>query len=99
MALNVPAVLQPQGAKFFVGQLTRQVPLQLVAVLLGARMNEMSIEWGVGVHRGSSVISSVGKTWDKRAMRRREPTLRSIPGLPNDREVACIFQQGMMHVE
>jgi hypothetical protein len=51
MALDVPAVLQPQRLEVVVGQLTAEVALQLVAELRGAGMHKLAVEIGVGVHR------------------------------------------------
>ena len=44
MALDVPAVLQPQRPKLVVAQLARQVALQLVAKLRRALVHELAVE-------------------------------------------------------
>jgi len=49
--LHVPAVLQAQRAEVFVRELAAQVPLELVAVLRGALVDEVAVELGVVVHQ------------------------------------------------
>jgi len=42
--------LQAQRTKRLVAQLTREVALELVTVLGGARAHELTIEFGISVH-------------------------------------------------
>ena len=50
VALDVPAVLQPQRPEFVVAQGAGEVALQLVAELRRALSDELLVEFGVGVH-------------------------------------------------
>jgi hypothetical protein len=50
VALDVPAVLQPQRPELVVGQLARLPALELVAVLGGAGAHELAVEFCVLVH-------------------------------------------------
>ena len=50
VALHIPAVLQAQGAEFVVAQAAGLVAGELVAVLRGARVNKLAVEFGVLVH-------------------------------------------------
>jgi len=52
VALDVPAVLQPQWLKGFVGQGAVAVALPLVAELGRALADELAVKIGVGVHAG-----------------------------------------------
>jgi hypothetical protein len=52
MALDIPTVLQTQGPEGLVGQLTRQMTLQLVSVLSCAGTNKAAVEVGIAVHAG-----------------------------------------------
>ncbi len=54
VALDVPAVLQAQGAEFFVTQSAGLVAFQLVAVLGRAGADELAVKFGVLVHRQGS---------------------------------------------
>jgi hypothetical protein len=51
VTLHVPAVLEPQGAEFVVGQPAGQMALELIAVLRSALAHEAVVEVGVDVHR------------------------------------------------
>jgi 6,7-dimethyl-8-ribityllumazine synthase len=50
MALDVPAVLQPQRAEIVVSQLTSQIAGELVTELRSALVHELAVERGVLVH-------------------------------------------------
>ena len=50
VALDIPTVLQPQGAEFIVAQRTGQIALQLVAVLRGAGAHKLLVKSRVLVH-------------------------------------------------
>ena len=54
MALDIPAVLQAQGAEIVIVERSVLVTLQLVAVLRGALGDESAIKFGVLVHSGNS---------------------------------------------
>jgi hypothetical protein len=58
MALDVPAVLQAQRAEVVVAQLARQVALELVTELCGTGAYKLAVEFGVLVHRFSSLCST-----------------------------------------
>ncbi len=50
VALDVPAVLQPQRAQLVVGELAARVALELVPELPRAFADELAVEGGVAVH-------------------------------------------------
>ena len=58
VALDVPAVLQAQGAEILIGQGACQVALQLVAVLRRTGVDELPVKFGVLVHRSGSPLGS-----------------------------------------
>jgi hypothetical protein len=45
MALDVPAILQPQRAEVVFGQVAGEVAFQLVAELRGALVDELAVDW------------------------------------------------------
>jgi hypothetical protein len=64
VTLDVPAVLQAQRPEIVVGQLAREMALQLVAELPGALVDEPAIEFCVAVHasrEGPAVNAGPGR--------------------------------------
>ena len=57
VALDVPAVLQAQRQKLFVGQFAALPAVELVAELLGAQLDELLVELGVLVHGAMSLLN------------------------------------------
>ena len=50
VALDIPAILQAQGAELVIAERAREVALELVAVLSSAGAHELTVEVGVLVH-------------------------------------------------